>query len=187
MKTLSRRVFATGMAASALMPSAVSSQCAPISLGIPNIPQQTNVWCWAAVAQQIIVWRTGNSPPQCALVAIANGAHPQFCCTGNPQCVVTGHLQQIQFLIARFGGAISQISPPAGPGPVYNALSNGKAIIMAVQQSQFAGHVVVINGMSCFGTDAILHINDPIGAPYFSQPTPFVNVIPYWRSAIVVS
>ena len=29
----------------------------PVDLGIPNVPQETDVWCWAAVAEQIIRWR----------------------------------------------------------------------------------------------------------------------------------
>ncbi|MFX4223359.1 MAG: papain-like cysteine protease family protein [Thalassobaculum sp.] len=184
---ISRRGFVFAGAAAALVPGRSEAQCAPIGLGIPNIPQETQVWCWAAVAQQIIYWKTGDAPPQCALVAIANGAHPGFCCSGNPQCAVTGHLQQIQFLIGQFGGSMSTIAPPAGPGPVYNTLSNGNAIIMAVQSSPFSGHVVVINGMSCYGPNAVLHINDPIGWPMLSQPVPFQQVLPFWSAAIVVS
>ena len=70
-----------------------------IDLGIVNIPQQTPVWCWAAVAEQIITWRRGGSPPQCVLVAAAFGAAAQRCC-GLPQsCMTTGGLQQIQALL----------------------------------------------------------------------------------------
>ena len=83
----------------------------PITLPIQNIPQQTQVWCWAAVAQQIILASQGpaNTPPQCALVAMANGANPSVCCSEarNPACVTAGSLQQIQYLIGRFGGQFS--------------------------------------------------------------------------------
>ena len=71
----------------------------PVDVPISNIPQDTPVWCWAAVAQQIIMAIRGpqNTPPQCALVATANGAHPGVCCNGyNPACVRTGSIPQIQ-------------------------------------------------------------------------------------------
>ena len=45
----------------------------PVDLGIQNIPQETPLWCWAAVAQQIIFALRGpnGTPHQCGLVAIA--------------------------------------------------------------------------------------------------------------------
>ena len=184
---LSRRSVISGGLASILAGPSASAQCAPVDLRIFNIRQQTQVWCWAAVAQQIINWKTGNSPPQCALVAMANNAPPQYCCSGNPQCVVTGSLQQIQWLVAQFGGAFSTIAPPAGPYPVYQTLSSGRAIIMAVQSSPVSGHVVVIRGMSCSGDHPILFVNDPAGWTFFSQPVPFGQLVPQWQAAIVVA
>ena len=184
---LSRRSFVLGGTAAGLLSRKVAAQCAPVDLGIPNISQETMVWCWVAVAQQIIFWKTGSAPSQCALVAMANAVHPANCCGGNPQCHVTGQLQQIQYLIAQFGGSMSTISPPAGPGPVYNTLLARQAIIMAVQSSPYMGHVVVIRGMSCYGSNPILHINDPMGWPMLSQPTPFQQIMPYWSAAIVVA
>lgn len=82
----------------------------PVDLPIPNIPQQTQVWCWAAVAQQIIHATSGpvQTPPQCALVAMANGAHPAVCCNQpNPACLRTGSFPQIAGLIQQFGGRTS--------------------------------------------------------------------------------
>lgn len=187
---MDRREFVLGGASAAagmfFQSTPSMAQCAPIDLGIINIPQQTQVWCWAAVSEQIITWIAGSSPPQCALVAIANNAPPGYCCSGNPQCLVTGHLQQISFLIAQFGGVYSTFAAPAGPSSVYNTLASGRAIIMAVQTSPFVGHVVVLRGMSCAGSHPILHINDPIGWPFFSQPVHFGQIAPYWQSAIVV-
>lgn len=183
---IGRRELILGAASSCLLGRHAYSQCAPVDLGIRNIRQETQVWCWAAVAQQIIHWRTGNSPPQCALVAMANNAHPQFCCTGNPQCLVTGSLQQIQWLIGQFGFSYSTIAPPAGPVPVYETISARRPIIMAVYSSPYSGHVVVIRGMSCMGPNPVLHINDPIGWSEFAQPVAFHHMLPYWRHAIVV-
>lgn len=162
----------------------------PIDLGIQNIPQQTEVWCWAAVAQQIIYHVNGsaNTPSQCQLVAAAFNAAPQYCCQAPTPCMTAGSLQQIQALIAYFGGHWSSLSLPANPMTVYQTLTSGKAIIMAVQSSPYSGHVVVIRGMAwiptLMGTQPVLYINDPMA--YFTQPIPFVNIAQYWGAAIVV-
>src|SRR5262245_52020588 len=93
----------------------------PVDLGIQNIPQETQVWCWAAVAQQLILRLRGPAatPPQCALAAVAFNIAPQYCCQIPTPCVTTGTLQQIQVLIAYFGGRWSTIAPPADPLIVY--------------------------------------------------------------------
>ena len=175
--------------------ASVSSQpiTPPVNLPIQNITQQTRVWCWVAVAQQIILARQGpaNTPPQCALVAMANGAHPNVCCSGlgNHNCVKTGSLQQIQYLIGQFGGSYSSIQPPANPMVLYNTLASGRPIILQVKTGQMSAHVVVLTGMSFVpngfgGVVPVLHINDSLA--YFNQPIPFSNLIPIWMSAIVV-
>ena len=163
----------------------------PVDLGVPNLTQQTQVWCWAAVAQQIIYWLQGDSPPQCALVEAANGAPPEVCCVyQNPGCFTTGSLSQIQFLISYFGGSSSSLAPPADPMTVYNTLASGRPIIMAVQNSPFSGHVVVLTGMSWvpgnFGPEPVLHINDPLSWSFFGQPVAYVQLLPFWSAAIVV-
>ncbi len=162
----------------------------PVDLGIQNIPQETAVWCWAAVAQQIIYRINGpaGTPPQCGLVAVAYNQLPAFCCQFPTPCMTTGSLQQIQALIAHFGGRWSSIALPADPMTVYQALSSGRAIIMAVKTSPYSGHVVVIRGMEWSSTPQgdkpILYINDPMG--FFTQPVPFLDIAQYWQAAIVV-
>ncbi len=166
----------------------------PINLSIPNIPQETQVWCWAAVAQQIISASRGQqqTPAQCALVAMANNAHPNVCCSGrgNPACVRTGSLQQIQYLIGQFGVLFSSIAPPTDPRTLYNTLASGKAIILQVRSGAMSAHVVVLTGMS-FTKDRygniqpLLHINDPLS--FYNQPVPYQQLIPIWMSAIVVN
>ena len=161
-----------------------------IDLGIQNIPQQTPVWCWAAVAQQIINHINGplNTPQQCQLVAAAFNAAPQYCCQYPTPCMTTGSLQQIQGLIGYYGGHWSSISPPANAMAVYQTLASGRAIIMAVQSSPHSGHVIVIRGMDWvptpMGPQPVLYVNDPMA--YFTQPIPFANIIQYWKAAIVV-
>ncbi|MDX7857967.1 papain-like cysteine protease family protein [Aeromonas caviae] len=163
---------------------------APVDLGIQNISQQTPVWCWAAVAQQIIykINGPGGTPHQCQLVAAAFNMAPQYCCQVPTPCMTTGSLQQIQGLIAYFGGHWSTLALPANPMSVYQTLASGKAIIMAVQSSPYSGHVVVIRGMAwaqtAMGLQPVLYVNDPMA--YFTQPIPFLNLSQYWSAAIVV-
>lgn len=171
--------------------AAAIAQPQPVDLPISNIPQQTPVWCWAAVAQQIIAATVGpqRTPAQCALVAMAYGAHPAACCNGNPQCLVTGSLPQIQFLIAQFGGRFSSLAPPADPMVLYQTLAGGRAIILLVSTGPATSHVVVLRGMSFIpgpnGYEAVLHVNDPMG--YYTQPVLFRQLLGVWMGAIVVN
>lgn len=163
-----------------------------VDLPIPNIPQETDVWCWAAVAQQIIFATVGrqNTPPQCALVAMGYGADPAFCCNGggyfngNQQCRRTGSFQQIQGLIAQFGGRYSSIAPPADPYVLFDTLEAGRAIILQIRTSPYSNHVVVLRGMSWINGTPVLHINDPLA--YFTQRVAFQQLLPYWSAAVVV-
>jgi hypothetical protein len=164
----------------------------PVDIPIQNISQETEVWCWAAVAQQIIMATQGpqGTPPQCALVAMANGAAPQVCCGGyNPQCVRTGSLDQIQQLIQQFGGRYTSLAPPTDPMTLYGALQRGNAVILALQTGPNMGHVVVVRGMSFVpvqgGYEPVLHVNDPMAV--YTQPVPFRQLVGIWRDAIVVS
>lgn len=164
----------------------------PVDLPIPNIPQQTQVWCWAAVAQQIIQAQVGpmRTPDQCALVAMANGAHPGICCSGvNPACIRTGSLPQIAGLVAQFGGRVSSYAPPADPMTLYRTLSSGRPVILHIQSSTFSTHVVVLRGMAFtqtpWGVEPVLFINDPLA--YYTQPVPFSRIAPLWIDALVIN
>lgn len=140
----------------------------PIDLGIQNVLQETPVWCWAAVAQQIILASNGpaGTPPQCGLVAVSSGVPPSVCCRMPTPCARGGALREIQDLILHFGGRTSAISPPADPMAVYRTLASGRAIIMAVRSTPFSGHVIVIRGMAWVltpaGVQPVLYVNDPM-------------------------
>jgi hypothetical protein len=165
----------------------------PINLGVVNVPQDGPVWCWAAVARQIIAWKHQDligTPPQCALVAMANGAAPGFCCAGvNPACNTTGSISQIQGLIASFGGAYSSVAPPAYPMVLYNTLQSGRPIILQISSTPGMAHVVVLQGMEWYygpgGPRAMLLINDPMNL--YPAPVPFESIVSIWKSAIVVN
>lgn len=170
--------------------SAVADVPPPVDLPIQNIPQETAVWCWAAVAQQIIMASRGpqSTPPQCALVARAFGQPSESCCNAPWNCSVTGQLHQIQGLIKEFGGRSSGLATPTDPMTLYQTLAAGNAVIMGVKSSPYSGHVVVVRGMGWVptwnGLQPVLYINDPMA--WFTQPVPFANIAQYWDVAIVV-
>ncbi len=159
-----------------------------VDLGIPNISQETRVWCWAAVAQQVIRMRRGHSPPQCALVAMVNGRYPSFCCPNYERCATPGSLAQIQTLIRNFGHRASHISAPTDAMTLYRELRAGRPIIIAIRNSDFSGHVVVLTGMSWVnlgkGPEAVLHINDPLHT--LAPRMPLFDLLPRWAAAIIV-
>jgi hypothetical protein len=160
----------------------------PVDLGIRNIMQQTDSWCWAAVAQQVIVKRKGRSPPQCALVAMVHGRFPSFCCPQYERCAVAGSLRQIQTLIRNFGRRTTTLSPPTDAMSLYRTLRAGRPIILAIRDSPYVGHVVVLKGMSwtngAGGPEAVLHVNDPLRV--IPERLTFRALVPRWQAAIVV-
>src|SRR5688572_2984994 len=95
-------LFVVWLSCAIALPAAAQPRAFPqsafphdVDLKIENVPQQTMVWCWAAVAEQIIRKNGKKSPPQCALVAMAHGQDPSYCCPYNDRCAVPGTLSQI--------------------------------------------------------------------------------------------
>ncbi len=170
--------------------AAAQPRAAPptVDLGIANVVQETKVWCWAAVAEQVIRRQRGYSPPQCALVAMVNGRFPSHCCPHYERCAVSGSLAQIQQLIRNFGYRYSSLQPPSDAYALYRELRAGRPIIIAIRNPDHSGHVVVLTGMSFVdfgrGAEAVLHINDPL----LSLPPRLLlrDLIPRWAAAIVV-
>jgi hypothetical protein len=164
----------------------------PVGISIMNIPQETEVWCWAAVAQQLVLKKAGpaSTPPQCALVALGYGVHPNYCCAGpNPDCLRTGSFPQIQALIAHFGGSYSAIVPPATPMELYHTLAAGSPVLFQIKTGDKSSHVVVVRGMRFDSMPngaivPILLVNDPMS--HFATEVPFHQIAPLWMSALVV-
>ena len=171
-------------------PTTAQMQSLPpsVDLGIRNIMQDTDVWCWAAVAQQVIVKRKGRSPPQCALVAMVHGRFPSYCCPNYERCAVPGDLRQIQTLIRNFGQRTSSLSAPTNAMSLYRTLRAGRPIILAIRNSPRTGHVVVLTGMTWTdgpnGPEATLHINDPL--QLIPNRLSFRALVPRWQAALVV-
>ena len=167
----------------------------PVDIPIQNIPQQTEVWCWAAVAQQIIHFKNGpmNTPAQCAMVALSKNAPIPYCCSNFNNCATTGSLTEIQALLSYFGGSFSSYSPPADPMSLYYTLAQNKPVIMQISTvppgfPSGMNHVIVIRGMffqtTPMGVIPILIVNDPMNQ--YTQPVPYAQLAPLWQSAIVV-
>ena len=189
------RLLALTLCAAVVLPPAADHAAAemralppPVDLGIRNIRQETDVWCWAAVAQQVITKRKGQSPPQCALVAMVHGQFPSHCCPHYDRCAVPGSLGQIQTLIRNFGQRSSTLGPPTDALTLYRSLRAGHPIILAIRNSPYSGHVVVLTGMTwvngAAGPEAVLHVNDPLMV--IPARLAWRDLVPRWRAAIVV-
>ena len=163
-----------------------------VDLGIMNIPQQGPEWCWLAVSQEIILWkRGGQSPSQCQMASLADHFPAAVCCWPPPNVTIAqvcgrgGTLPEIQALIARFGATFSQITPPTDPMTLYQVLKAGHPVVVALQATPYAGHVVVVRGMEWLVGGVVLFVNDPMS--YFTQPVPFQNlVLLHWDAGIIV-
>lgn len=164
------------------------------SLPIRNIVQQTPVWCWVAVAEQVINYVQGpySTPPQCALVAIANNVPTSACCGSNGSinraCIVPGPLTATRDLIQYFSGRPSYIAPPASPQVLYNTLRAGHPVVLELKPGPGTGHVVVLKGMSFRNTrngpQALVYVNDPL--LQLNGPMPYEQLMNMWSRAIVV-
>jgi hypothetical protein len=121
-------------------------------------------------------------------VAMVHGRYPSFCCPHYERCAVAGSLGQIQTLIRNFGQRTSTLSPPTDAMSLYRTLRAGHPIILAIRNSQFTGHVVVLTGMTWVdganGPEALLHVNDPLRV--IPSRLPFRALVPRWQAAIVV-
>lgn len=182
-----------------LAPSAVIAQpmmrppAAPIALPVPTITQRTLVWCWLAVAEMVIRYRNqGRGLEQCQMMSIGHGMPPQACCADARPCARPGQLDEIQRLIAHFGGRFNQLSPPQDPMSVYQHLRRGTPIIASINSGMGMGHVVVIRGMrfvpqrTRMGVQwmPMLLINDPMSM--IPGEVPYRQFLRQWRASILV-
>ena len=173
----------------------------PVDIPIPNIPQETDVWCWVAVVQQIVYFKNGSmgTPSQCTMVSLSKNAPIQYCCTNYNNCRTTGSLPEIQQLLHHFGGSFSSYSPPANAMALYQTLAQGKPVIMQISTTppgypSGMSHVIVIRGMyfqaTPNGAIPMLIVNDPFSQyaqkTPFTQNVPFSQLAPLWQAAIVI-
>ncbi len=158
------------------------SQYPPIQHAVPFHQQQTMVWCWVAAAKMVAEYYSRHPvPSQCEMLQMQYRAP---CCQNPNLCARGGYINEIQALIARFGGRTSGVSLPANGFVLYNALRRGP-IVMHTRQG--AGHFIVATGMRVDPTPGgplgKVMINDPFSGQY---EVDFPNLLQAWTAALVV-
>ena len=158
----------------------------PINLPIENRVQNTLVWCWVAVAEQVISYLTGpsNTPSQCMLAETALRLRPGVCCNTGMCNLQPGTIDQIAGLISWYGRGYSNIMFSRDPYTVYNILRQGHPIIVSVNSGMGIGHVVVMGGMEWTPYGPILHINDPL--LHLPHRIPYYQIAQYWMYGLEV-
>lgn len=183
---VSRRTFIGGALAVTVSPRA-NAQCAPIDLGIQNIPQDMSNWCWVAAAQQVIHWATGSSPQQCQLVSLVANVNSQKTCMQPQPFNQPASFQPIVQLIQHYIGAHSSMNGPGSPLQVYQTIASGRPVIMLVYpQFSQVGHFVVLRAVSCAGPNLVFHLNDPMNRSGFQTSVPYSKISQMWHSALIV-
>jgi len=166
----------------------------PVVLPVPTVTQDTMVWCWLAVSEMVIRYRNwGAGFRQCQMMEVGYRVPPGTCC-GNPNlCARPGSIQEIQGVIASFGGRFSSLAPPTNYQVLYNILQSGRPVIAQIATGGSIGHVVVIRGMgfqpfiNMLGMPdvaPILMINDPMSI--VPAQVPYAQFLAIWRASIIV-
>lgn len=162
----------------------------PVSLPIPSRLQQTQVWCWVAVTQQVLMYSQGQSPAQCELVATANSVPTSHCCASyNPSCVRTGSMEQIRLLLLAYGNRVSDVIPtPRDPYVLYRHVRDGHPVILQIRSSMTTTHVVVLRAVTYMRSNdsivAVLSVNDPMSV--YTQNIEYSRLRPHLVNALVV-
>jgi hypothetical protein len=143
----------------------------PRVLGVPEIFQHTQVWCWAA-AEQMILEYYGFGYDQCLMATSLGEALYQTqldCCSfpDDPACLNPGPLQFMQASLLSFGGLRSRITARLSFAQVVQQINQGRPFIIAYENS-FEGHVVVVRGYDL--ATRSLFINDPATGAYQFVP-----------------
>ena len=123
-------------------------------LNVRLSPQQSQVWCWAAVIEMVSAYY-GNWVAQCSTLSYWFSAD---CCTYAEYCQTTGTDYQIQQSFSALGIASSYWRAPLTREQSVGELDNGRPFIMFYQGS-FSGHVVVAYGYNL--EKKTLFIHDP--------------------------
>jgi hypothetical protein len=140
-------------------------------LGVPAIPQLTQVWCWAASSEMVLTYF--NKPaPQCSIVSYwtnlpccpyGNGV--QGCYIGAPSIAMIANAIQVG------GVGALQTGAPLTFAQVKEAIATNHPVVMGYSGS-FSGHVVVLHGYDAAGN---IYINDPLYGSF---------VVPYATSGL---
>lgn len=117
----------------------------PVSINIPNVVQENDYWCWAALINQLINWRgLGQAPSQCEIVNIANtykGWQSINCCedSARPECSRFGDENELKNIVSLYGGTVRDVASPQTPEEIYGYLTNRQVLLMLVEYEVAAG------------------------------------------------
>jgi hypothetical protein len=158
-----------------------------ITLDVPELLQDVDVWCWVAVAEMLVTYYRGRAPEQCRMLEIGYGLPRGACCSNPQRCRRPGHLDETRRLIEHFSGQQARVTgAPARPSQVARALDRNRAIVAAIQPpGQPIGHVVVVRGIRRGHDGRIdLLVNDPMSQ--VPNTIPWEQFRPLWRQSIIV-
>ncbi len=123
-------------------------------LDVPYYPQQTEVWCWAAVIEMVSDYNNVRAL-QCVTLQYWYGYD---CCNYPSYCYTTGTEYQIQQSLYVLGIQSAFYTIPLSWDDFVFEIDNGQPIIMFYRNS-FSGHVVV--GFGYNDEKNTIFIHDP--------------------------
>lgn len=165
----------------------------PVELSVPHYVQETDVWCWAAVARMVIAYFRGEegTPPQSRLVELILDL-PEGHCARSPMPVECAQASYSFFvnMLMRVGGArhVRELASMDALG-VYSALAMRNVIVAEMRIAEDMTHVVVMRGVwvrdrQAFTIDVL--VNDP--SPLIGKPVwmPYADLIPAIERLFVI-
>ena len=182
-------------------PKAVGAQEVPppALLDVPIVTQDTPAWCWLAASEMVIRHEnTGISLRQCEMLEIGFALPVGECCRDLASCTGFAYgMEEMQSIIAQFGGVVTTLTPPLPPQVLYGSLLSGHPVIARIRSGLTASHAIVIRGMRFRATEEtapdgtvttivepILFVNDPLS--YFPHELPYERLLPLWIDSLIV-
>jgi len=165
-------------------PVAAAPASHTVVLDVPHIPQDTDVWCWAAVSEMVITYLSGTSPDQCRILEIGFGLHGQ-CCGNEWACRTTGSFDQMAINVRYFAGGNTIGDGRMDERSVMGTLGSNMPIIAGLQSNPSMGHVVVIRGFRTSNLGLELYVNDPLMQnPFWMTYAQFAT---HWQQSLIVT
>jgi hypothetical protein len=174
----------------------------PVYIPVQNVSQQNPMWCWAAVSEQLVMYKKNISPKQCELATTGNRSAAANCCESSSICNAPGTLQQIQAVLNQFGIEYSAALPITDPNVLYNVLSRQHPVVVLLRSGRIPGHCIVITGMSGPSQATVpngefidpmapsnsgqgnVYVNDPTGT--YSQSMSFSTLVSLWSDGFIL-
>ena len=139
--------------------SSSSSRVLPVSF----VPQQTGVWCWAAVSEMVLRYY-GVGVFQCQILS---GWAQTDCCNFPGFCLTTASIPVIRQTLAFYGVGSTYAAGPLTFAQVAAEIDARRPIIIAYRGYARTGHVVVLYG---YDADGFVYIHDPLYGTFRRVP-----------------